>query len=1002
MNPGIAMGSHGGGLLMRLTGKSWRFRRFRSTRMTANDVRTHFVEYFRSSGHRYIRSSPVRPFSDPTLEFVNAGMNQFKNVFLGLRSAPALSATNSQKCIRIGGKHNDLEVVGHDTYHHTFFEMLGNWSFSNYFKKEACELAWQLITSSPFSLPADRLYVTYFGGDAGLSLEPDLETKDIWLSIGVHPDRIVPFGLKDNFWEMGLTGPCGPCTEIHYDHIGATPRPNCVNQDLVDLTELWNLVFIQYKREENGTLTPLPQHFVDTGMGFERVVAILQGKSSNYDTDLFSPLFHEIHRICKVPEYGGKFGSDDVNKLDTQYRILADHSRMVTVSIADSIYPYQSHGLRRVLRKALRIADSLRPEKGVDVITALSRAVVNSLGAAYPEVSNNSKQVEYVIRDEYRLWKHILSSTMKEWQAIVASDPKLDKLTDVLSPGLIGALKEINRHERTGRFPVDLALVCFDRYGLDVPLIVELSSLKGLSLDVSDFQNKIDELKMSNKRALGVAASQIAKWHPSLSDHLRNLPSTDDSLRYGYTRSPSQGYEIPDSLCNVLLLLQNSSPLREGDVLNDGASVGVICDQTNCWSSQKGDTDIGVIELYNGDDVIGNVMFGNVSRIGNHIVHTGTFKSSRGTKENVGKWKAKVQVDVANRLTLMRNVTASHLIAQALRERFIGHLSYFSNSKAGFTMKFIIYDPNASEAGLILLEHAVNQMIQLDLPTNVTKVSLGELLGSDDILIPHVINRQGDHFPLVQIPFDKSVPCSREVSYGPNVLQTSDIEEFCFVDVVFSRKQREVTFKCITGPSVDLAYKAAEELVDELRTLNDNSLVSELNAGVAKAKSLVNSNKVPICFRVELNHLVNGIEKMLKSKLRDSASRSIIDVIETAKTGKQSFLVHYAGEDCKLEKLTKACQDMPVMLFAYNKGHLTGRCCTPQQSQVQANVWMSKVAEMLGTETSYFKGHDERFVCGLKPLKMTKRRLAELSPLLRGLAEKAINEQITVNSINCK
>ncbi|KAF6212343.1 hypothetical protein GE061_012865 [Apolygus lucorum] len=957
--------------------------------MTADEVRKHFVEYFKSSGHSYIRSSPVRPFSDPTLEFVNAGMNQFKNVFLGLRPAPALSATNSQKCIRVGGKHNDLEVVGHDTYHHTFFEMLGNWSFSNYFKKEACEMAWQLITSPPFSLPANRLYVTYFGGDAELSLQPDLETKEIWLNIGVNPDRVVPFGLKDNFWEMGLTGPCGPCTEIHYDHISDTPRSHCVNQDLVDLTELWNLVFIQYKREENGTLTPLPQHFVDTGMGFERVVALLQGKSSNYDTDLFSPLFHEIHRICKVPEYGGKFGLEDVDKLDTRYRILADHSRMVTVAIADSIYPYQSHGLRRVLRKALRIADSLQPDKGVDVITAVSRAVVNSLGTAYPEISNNSKQVEYVIRDEYKLWKHILSSTTKEWQAVVASDPKLDSLSDVLSPGLIGALKEINQLEPTGIFPVDLALVCFDRYGLDVPLIVELSSLKGLTLDVSDFQNRIAELKASNKKSLGVAASRVTDWHPSLSDQLENLSSTDDSFRYLYTRSPSQSYEVPDLPCNVLAFLHNGCPLLEGDVLDDGASIGVICDRTNCWSSQKGDTDVGVIELYNGDNVVGNVVFDNVSRIGNHIVHSGTFKSTRGSKEKVLKMKAKVKVDVENRLTLMRNVTASHLVAQAVRERFVGHLSYFSNSKAGFTMKFIIYDPNASEAGLILLEHAVNQMIQLDLPTHVTKVSLSELLGSDDISIPHVINRQGDHFPLVQIPFDKTVS-SKEVSYGPNVLRTSDVQEFCFVDVVFSRKQREVTFKCITGPSVDAAYKAAEKLVDELRTLSNDSPMRELKAGIANAKFLVNTNKIPNCFRVELNHLVTGIDKMLKSQSRKSASRSIAEIVDTARTEKQSFLVHYAGEDCKLEKLTRECEDLPVMLFAYNKGHLTGRCCTPEQSEVQANVWMSSVAEKLGAEVAHFKGHDERLVCGLKPLKMTKRRLAELSPQLKELAEAAI------------
>lgn len=257
---------------------------------------------------------------------------QFKNIFLGKETAPAPSVANSQKCIRIGGKHNDLNIVGADGYHHTFFEMLGNWSFGGYGKREACELAFNLLTG-PYGLNPNRLYVTYFGGDD--TMTPDLECREIWKQIGISPDRILPFGKSDNFWEMGSSGPCGPCTEIHYDHISERNRASAVNQGLPDLTELWNLVFIQCNRGHDGSIINLPQTYIDTGMGFERLCAILQEKRSNYDTDLFLPIFEAVQRSANSPPYQGRFDS----KIDCDYRILADHARMVTACIADGMFP---------------------------------------------------------------------------------------------------------------------------------------------------------------------------------------------------------------------------------------------------------------------------------------------------------------------------------------------------------------------------------------------------------------------------------------------------------------------------------------------------------------------------------------------------------------------------------------------------------------------------------------------------------------------------------------
>lgn len=455
--------------------------RYSSRKLSGREVRRHFINFFLGRGHDFVKSSSVKPFNDPTLEFVNAGMNQFKNVFLGLSPPLTARATNSQKCIRIGGKHNDLLAVGHDSYHHTFFEMLGNWSFGDYFKEEACQSAWKLVTSAPFSLPKSQLYVTYFRGDESLSLPPDLETKEIWRKIGVPDERILPFGIKDNFWEMGMTGPCGPSTEIHFDHLGSKLRSECVNANLENLTELWNLVFIQYQRNEDGNLTQLKQSFVDTGMGLERLVALLQNKSSNYDTDLFTPLFQYIAKYSKKDEYGGKFGNDDTYGNDTYYRILADHSRMIAISLADNMFPDHSHSLRRVIRKTLAISDYFAPNSGVNLLIDLTKVVGDSLGDFYPEILQNSRQIEFILKDEYELWRDVRTQLKSNWDQLLKTDPLLGKLTDVQSVGLVAALKELEKLKiKKGEcLEPSLALALFDRYGLNVQLIEEVASIKG-------------------------------------------------------------------------------------------------------------------------------------------------------------------------------------------------------------------------------------------------------------------------------------------------------------------------------------------------------------------------------------------------------------------------------------------------------------------------------------------------------------------------------------------
>nr|MDQ2900243.1 alanine--tRNA ligase [Acidobacteriota bacterium] len=431
--------------------------------MTGNETRQRFLDFFQARGHRIVPSSSLVPANDPTLLFTNAGMNQFKDVFLGAEKRDYNRAASSQKCVRAGGKHNDLENVGHTRRHHTFFEMLGNFSFGDYFKADAIRFAWELITSE-YGLEKDRLYVTVFRDDE--------EAEKLWQSAaGVPKERIFRLDEKDNFWQMGETGPCGPCSEIHYDMGPEAAEPGRENERFPDdgggrFVEIWNLVFMQYDRDANGVLTPLPRPSIDTGMGLERVAAVLQGKLSNYDTDLILPI---VERAAGL--FGVTYGDDP--KIDTALRINADHVRATTFLIHDGVIPSnegRGYVLRKIMRRAMRNARMIGREE--PYLYELTGFVAELMRPAYPDLMESAQRIARVVKDE----EHRYASTFLVAEKIFHEEAK--SITDVL-PGAI-------------------SFKLYDTYGLALDEQEEMARERGIAIDREGFAR---EMQRQRERA---------------------------------------------------------------------------------------------------------------------------------------------------------------------------------------------------------------------------------------------------------------------------------------------------------------------------------------------------------------------------------------------------------------------------------------------------------------------------------------------------------------------
>jgi alanyl-tRNA synthetase len=648
---------------------------------TSGDIRRQFVAFFRDRGHTPVGSSSLLPADDPTLLFTNAGMNQFKGLFLGTETPPYARAVNSQKCIRAGGKHNDLEDVGHDTYHHTFFEMLGNWSFGDYFKAEAIAWAWELLTAV-WHLPADRLHATVFAGDEAEGLAGDDESAELWRArTGIDPDHVHRGGKKDNFWEMGETGPCGPCSEIHIDLTPDGTGGGLVNAGDGRVIEIWNLVFIEYNRGPDGRLSPLPARHVDTGMGLERLAAVLQGKATNYATDLFVPLIRRIETFTPH-RYGAAAGLDDRFEVageqdpgDVACRVIADHARSLTFAIADGILPSnegRGYVLRRILRRAVRYG---RQHLGIDgvFLAELVPTVVELMGEAFGELIARQEVAAETIRGEEEAFGRTLDRGI---ELFAQHAEKLRRAGKTVLPG-------------------ELAFDLYATYGFPIDLTQIMAAEANLQVDMAGYERAMDEHRQTS--SAGAEAFKV--------EAVANLPPTDDSAKYA-----------PGPLAaRVLGWVADGRYVQAGE-LPPGAEAAVVLDRTNFYAEQGGQVgDTGRLAFEAGGFGVRQTL-----PAGECVLHVGAVEA--GTLR--AGMQVTAEVDPA-RADTARNHTATHLLNWALREVLGEKVHQAGSVVAPDRLRFDFTHSRAVTAEqLAEIERLANERVLADEPVSVQWVPL--------------------------------------------------------------------------------------------------------------------------------------------------------------------------------------------------------------------------------------------------------------------------------------
>ena len=726
--------------------------------MTSKEIRQKFLDFFASKGHVVVPSASMIVKNDPTLMFTNAGMNQFKDIFLGNSAAKFYRATDSQKCLRVSGKHNDLEEVGHDTYHHTMFEMLGNWSFGDYFKSEAIDWAWELLTEV-YKIDRNLLYATVFEGSEEDGTELDVEARQAWLK-HLPEDHIILGNKHDNFWEMGDTGPCGPSSEIHIDirtaeekAASGIPGRELVNQSDPHVIEIWNLVFMESQRMADGHLEKLPAKNIDTGMGFERLCAVLQGKNSNYDTDVFSGMLARIGEIS-----GHKYGES--RDVDVAMRVIADHIRAISFSIADGQLPSNvkaGYVIRRILRRAVRYGYTFLG-LGEPFLCRLVQQLVDDMGEAYPELPKQQQLIENVIREEEMAFLRTLDRGIR----------------------FLGDYMNAHRDDADKTVRGVNAFTLYDTYGFPIDLTQLIASENGFTVDMEGFQV---ELQKQKDRARGATANSFGDW-----------------VEYFPGESKFVGYDELD-VPHARLLRQRTVVQKNREMLQ------LVFSTTPFYGEMGGEVgDTGYIVSADGE----TVKILNTVKDNGLTVHI----AERLPQNCTGEFR--LVVDAERRQRIANNHSCTHLLDTALREILGTHVeqkgSYVSDGS--FRFDFSHFE-KLSDEQIKAVEHRVNELIRADYPLEENRhASMEEAMAMGAIAL--FGEKYGNHVRVVK--FGPSI----ELCGGCHTASTGRIGQFRIVsEGAIAAGIRRI--EAVTGSAVEQMMDDMQETIREARGMFNNA-----------------------------------------------------------------------------------------------------------------------------------------------------------------------------------
>jgi alanyl-tRNA synthetase len=820
--------------------------------MTGNEIREKFLQFFESKGHRRVRSSSLVPHGDPTLLFTNAGMNQFKDVFLGLEKRDYNKATTAQKCVRAGGKHNDLENVGFTKRHQTFFEMLGNFSFGDYFKEKAIPYAWELMTSPEwFGIDKTRLYVTIFKGEDGVPR--DDEAYSHWLTTGVEKDRIYEFGAKDNFWAMGDTGPCGPCSEIHYDfgpEASELGHTNCTfGCDCGRYVEQWNLVFMQFNREAGGTLTPLPKPCVDTGWGLERAACILQGVISNYDTDLFVPLMKRAAELCGV-DFQREEKLEEGKGGAASLRVIADHARATTFLMTDGVVPSnegRGYVLRKIIRRAIRHA-RLLGQKQPMVLTEMVHAVQRLMENAYPELRGPA-------------FAHVPKLVKAEEEAFARTlDMALEKLENELRP--LTAFVGTPFQAEQGTYSGSQAFQLYDTYGLPLDFILDSARDLGIPFDQEGFDRALEEQKVRAR----------ASWKGGASKEAASPAFVKIAETFKTEKDFYHGTSAKDA--RIEAIIGKSGPVSE---LKAGEAGEIVLDRTVIYAESGGQmADTGAFYDNSESQLLAEVT-GAYYPVAGLAAHRVVAKETLRVGDRVA-----VVADAERRARIIRNHSGTHLVHAALRNILGTHVKQAGSLNAPERLRFdFSHFAHVEAEELKDIEQQVNDEIRHNTEVGTEITSLDNALASGALAF------FGDKYPeanvrVVTIPDERSPRgfYSKELCGGTHVHRIGDIG----------------VLKIVSEGSVAAGIRRIEA-VTGIGALEHYERQAQILSQVA---SRLNTSEDSVLATVEkLSNTVKQLEKELEGQKRKGALGQLDQLASQVQTikGVKVIAAEVAGTD---------------------------------------------------------------------------------------------------------